>query len=174
VSISLRTTIESLLLGTAGTTRTMASGRFRLRAPDGALEDHPANAAERTVEVVISPAEHPFGWNGLDGFVIQQSAMTVRVGYLYTNAGGDQAEALTEQSGAATLDVIRDRAATDAHAIDVVLQWHENYSGTDPAIISINKSGPPSPVAIVGDRAVLEIPYVITSKATLPGSGYEP
>jgi hypothetical protein len=174
MSISLRSTIESLLLGTSGTTRTMDANRFHLHAPDSDLDTHPSNAAERTIEVVLDPAEPLDGFNGCDSFVMYRQRLAVRVRYLYTRAGGDMAEGITEQSGPATLDVIRDRANTDAHAINVVLQWHENYAGTDPRIVTINPDGPPSGPVVNGDRAILELPFVMVTQASMPGAGYSP
>jgi hypothetical protein len=174
MTIALRTTIEALLLGTAGSTRTMAADRFHLRAPDGALEDHPSNAAERTIEVVIDSPVPLDGFNGLDSSVLYVQRMTIRIRYLMTGAGGDMTEGLTEQSGGATIDLIRDRANTDAHAINVVLNWHENYSGTDPRIVNIVPDGPPSGPVTQGDRAILELPFTMTTQATMPGSSYSP
>lgn len=175
MSISMRTAIEALLLGTAGTTRTMDAGRFHLAAPDGAtIEEHPSNAAERTIRVILGMPVAKDGWNGLDGSVLNEQTMTVQVRYLLTNAGGDMSEGLTEQSGPATIDVIRDRAATDAHAIQRVLNWYENYAGTDPRIISITLDGAPSGPVVNGDVALVEFPYRVLSQWTVPGTSYEP
>lgn len=174
MTISLRGTIEALLLGTAGATRTMAEGRFHLHAPDRSLEEHPSNAAERTIEVVLEPGAARDGWNSLDPQVLNEHRMTIRVRYLLTNAGGDMVEGLSEQAGPATLDVIRDRAMTDAHAIQRVLNWHENYAGSDPRIVTIVQDGPPSGIATQGDRAVMEMPYRLVAEYTVPGTGYEP
>jgi hypothetical protein len=175
MTIALRSTIEALLLGTSGTTRTMDAGRFHLAAPDGAaIEDHPSNAAERTIRVILGMPVAKDGWNSLDPRVTNDVRCTIQVRYLYTGAGGDGTEALSEQDGSGTIDAIRDRAMTDAHAIQRVLNWHENYSNTDPRIISITQDGEPSGPVVQGDRAIVEFPYRVLAEFTVPGTGYEP
>ena len=170
MTASLRQHYERLITGETGTTRTLTSGRFVRRAPDGGIEQHPASSAERHIEVILGPpAETPPGVNPLDGFGFFTQRLTVRVSYLLTHAGGDLTEALGEQDGAGTWDVIRDRAITDALDLQTVLSWHENRSGTDPVIVQVVPLPAVGPTR-QGVLAILEQPFDLVVKATLPGS----
>lgn len=171
MTISLRTTVEALILGTAGTTRTMAAGRFRLSAPDGDVDDDPRFVADRTFKVVLDSPEPLDGFNSLDTFVMYRQRMTVRITYLVTHAGGDLVESVSQgNSGSGEIDDIRDRSNTDAHDLNVVLGWHENYAGTDPRIVTIQPEGPPSGPNINGTLAIFELPFLMITKATVPGA----
>lgn len=171
---ALRQHLESLLLGTAGTYRTLAVGRFHLRAADGDLEAHPLHSAERALEVRVEPGEPLVPINGLDTHALYRHRLVIRVRYAYTRAGGDLVEGLTEQHGSGTLDDVRDRAATDTADIYRVLTYHENHAGTDPAIIAIVPEGAPAGVDDDGDEiAVLELAFTLDVYASL-ASAYAP
>lgn len=146
-----RQRIENLLLGSTGTTRTIASGQFHLNSPD--VQDL-ASTAERRVNVVIGPGRNLPGTtpNELDSLKLVEHPVTVTVEYARTTAGGDQTESVAfgEQQGAGTDDAIDDRIALDQHVIEAVLAWYENWSGLTPPVIKLD--------------AVLNTPPVVTRK----------
>lgn len=144
-----------------------------LRSPDHPLREQPVDSAERRFEVVLSPPiEYPPGVNPLDGFGFFSQRLTVRIAYSLTHAGGDLTEALGEQDGAGTWDLIRDRAITDSLDIRTVLEWHENRAGTDPVIVQVVPLAPVGPTQD-GNVAVLEVLFDLVVKVTVPGS-YSP
>jgi hypothetical protein len=161
----LRQWAENLLLGTTGSDRTIAAGRFALESPDGQV---PHNTAERRVRVTVTPGAAHVPVNTLDGQVLRDHRLTVRITYAVTHAGGDLAELVGEQSGAGTLEAIEDRMATDQHDVEQCLLWGPNAGGVDPAIVNVVPGEPASDVD--EDRAVLTLPYTLTVLATVPGS----
>ena len=165
----LRTWAENLILGSTGTTRTMTAGRFHLESADVAQDGGPVNSCERAIHVRVKGRNTLDGVNTIDSSGLYTHEMTVRVSYALTNAGGDAAETVTEQSGAGTVDAINDRATTDQHDIDMVLFWHENAAGTSPAVVNIT-SRAPDDVAFGTDRATLTLQYTLTVEVTQPGS----
>lgn len=166
----IRQRVEALLTGESGTTRTLAAGRFHRRAPDRSLAQTARDTAERAVEVVLGVGRPLDGLNTLDSPLLVEHRLTVRVAYLVTHAGGDAGETLHEQSGAGTLDAVRDRALTDAFDIVNVLCWHENRAGTDPTLVAIGPDGDPALGEPDDGVAVLEIPFALTASATVPGA----
>jgi hypothetical protein len=168
---ALRQRFEGLLLGTAGTTRTMTAGRFHLEAPDAATAlDQPSHSAERAVRVTLDPGDDLDPVNPLDNQVYRTHRLVVRVGYLLTNAGGDLAEVVGEQSGAATVDAIRDRALADQHAIEAVFTWYENRAGVDPDILNVTRLPGAALAREADDRLTLTLPFAVDVLATVPGS----
>jgi hypothetical protein len=174
----LRDRLEAVLCGEAGTTRVMAAGRFHRRVPDrqGADVDlEPPAVAERSVEAVVGDGAPFVENNPYDGFGLFEHAVTIRVSYALTHAGGDVPEGLTAQHGAGTLDAIRARSVTDAADIDQVLGWPENWqvAGGDPHVIDLEMvRGRPPGFAPRGDVAVLEIPFRLVVRARLDATAY--
>lgn len=166
---SVRGHIESLIAGESGTTRVMDS-RFRRKSSDAqSLEHQPVDSCERRFEVRIPPGGllHPI--NPLSGRKWRTHDMLVRVSYALTNAGGDNGEALGEQSGGATVDKIYDRMDSDATDLESVLVWHENRAGTDPVIVALYPSGSSPSLVLLEDRLIVELRYTMVTQATLPG-----
>lgn len=166
---ALRTHLEGLLLGTAGV-RAMDAGRFHKPAPDRSADD--AETAERAIEVVLSPGTPLLPVNSLDDFAFYRHRCVVRVRYLFTRAGGDLAEGLTEQDGSGTLEDVRDRAMTDASDIARVLIYHDNrapLSASPLEILVIAQDGDPEePTPAAGSTvAILEVPFLVDVQASL-------
>jgi hypothetical protein len=161
----LRQWAENLLLGTAGTDRTIAAGRFALESPDGQVPHH---SAERRVRVTVSPGTPDGPVNNQDGQILRNHTLTVRVTYAVTHAGGDLAELVGEQDGAGTVEAIEDRMATDAHDVEAALMWGPNAAGLDPQIVNVTPAAPGFDVG--EDRAVLSLPFTLLVLATVPGS----
>ena len=169
---ALRSWIEGLLTGAQGTGYTLESGRFHLVAEDKTAEDHPINAGERAVEVAIEAAEPFVDRNPYDGFCFVRFAVTVRIAYALTKAGGDLVEGLTEQNGSATLGAIRDRALTDYLDVVRVLSWPDNRGSTNPVIIALIAEDSYS-LESGDDRVLLEIPFRLDARVTTT-SAYAP
>lgn len=166
---ALRVHVEGLILGTAGV-RTMAAGRFHKPPPDRTVDD--AEAQERAFEAVLSPGVPIVPVNSCDDFAFYRHRLTVRVRYLFTRAGGDLAEGLTEQDGSGTLDDLRDRAITDASDIARVLIYHDNrVTLEEPAveILVIAQDGEPEePTPAPGSSsAILTLPFLIDVQVSL-------
>lgn len=172
MTASVRTHLESLVLGTAGTTRVM-DGRFQKCAPDCTPETHPADSCERRFQWVI-PAPSPLHpINPLSGRKWLVHKTVLRIAYARTNAGGDAAESVQpEQDGPGTLDAIRDRITTDATDLESVLVYHLNRAGTDPVICLLHPEGEPREI-VLPDRVISELPYSMTTQTSLP-SFYAP
>jgi len=172
----IRTRIEKLLTGETGSGRTMATGRFRRRSPDLDLVAEAASQiatdnAERAFEVDVGMPAEMDPVNPLDNFALYELAVTIRVAYGFTNAGGDMAEGNTSQTGAGTLDAIRDRAGTDVHDILSVLTWYANLDGLDPVLYDLHPTPGEKPAVVASPSlAVLSIPYRARIRATLPGA----
>jgi hypothetical protein len=165
----LRQWAENLLLGTAGSDRTIAAGRFHLESPDApAFDGPPTHSAERAVKVTVRPGSPNVPVNTLDNLVLRDHALTVRITYALTHAGGNLAESVDEQGGAGTLEAVEDRAGTDQHDVEAVLMWGPNAAGTDPVIVNVTPGAPTFEAE--DDRAVLTLPYTLLVLATVPGS----
>jgi hypothetical protein len=169
----IRQGLEALLLGTSGTTKTMAAGRFHLASPDRALEDHPVASAERAVRVVLRPGRDIRPANGCDNFVLREHRVLVRIAYVVTHAGGDAAEAAGEQSGAGTLDAVMDRVTTDQHDVESVLCWLPNATSiTTPAVFGCQRTEdePALNEAAGGQLLILELPFTVFVEASTNGT----
>lgn len=151
---------------------TITAGRFHAAHPAARLEDHDLGSLERAVEVV-QRGRDPVGYNNpLDGRGLYYAPLVVRVGYVLTGAG-DAYDATGEQSGAATLAAVEDRAASDAHDVETCLGYQPNWPGLDPSVIDCEPDPagrPPGWLTVLTDRVIAEIPLRMTLKATLPGS----
>lgn len=137
----LRLHLEGLALGTRGTTRVMAPGRFHLRTNEFG---DPANRAERQLDVLLGPGRDDGPQNPCDEFAFKVHRVTIRVLYARTQGGDALAEGLTEQDGPGTDDVLRDRAATDGEDLAAVLTWYENWPlpSPDDAAIAVTDIAP--------------------------------
>jgi hypothetical protein len=166
----IRARLEAIACDGYGVTRTIATGRFA-RVPEDAPDALPLDASERRVRAACGVPRAPDGVvnNPLDGFALYAIPVDFTVAYVRTNAGGDWAEGLTEQHGPGTLDVVRDRAGTDAHDLLVALTWLENWAGLDPFLIDVGPAGEPS-FDEEGQRVVMHLPLVATVRASVPGS----
>lgn len=170
---ALRAHIEGLLTGASGTGYTLDAGRFHLVEEGKTADDHPINAGERACEVVIATAGPLVPRNPYDGFSFETFAVTVRIAYALTKAGGDLVEGLTEQNGSATLGAIRDRALTDYLDIVRVLSWPDNRGNVNPAIIALICEEPYSLDDDAKDRVIVEIPFRLDARVTTT-SAYAP
>ncbi len=135
---AIRTWAESLILGSSGTTKTMASGRFK---PAGmqSRDNTEHHVAERAVAVIVGIGRASVPINQFDGFAFKSHPVAVRVTYARTNAGGEMAESLNgEQNGSGEIDEIEARANADALDIETVLRWHENAM-VSPAMVNISE-----------------------------------
>jgi len=169
---ALRSHVEALLTGASGTGYTLAADRFHLVSQDETITSHPAHSIERAVEVVLGDAEPLVERNPYDGFDLVRLALTVRVGYALTRAGGDLVEGLTEQHGSATTGSVRDRALTDYLDVVRVLTWPDNRGSLDPAVIAILAEAAYE-LEESEDRVVLSIPFRLDVRVTTT-SAYAP
>lgn len=172
----VRNRIEELITGDTGTTRTMVKGRFRRRPSESdalgeAAPLPPQSGEERMFEVAVGMPTEMDPVNPLDNFALYDLAVTIRVLYAHTAGGGDMTEGNTTLTGSATMDAIRDRAATDVHDILGVLTWYENLSGVSPDLYDLHPMPGQRPDLIIGPQtAVLSIPYRARIRATVPGA----
>jgi len=161
----IREHVSALILGTTGSTYTIAPERFHAKAPDVALERHPVHSAERAFEVVVRRDRYAITPNFLDQETFEAFRVVVRIAYVLSNSGGDLLEGYYEQLGPALLDNIGDRIDTDAGDIARVLGWHENKS-TTPATIIVEREGVQRVAS--GQLVIAEIPFVFTARLTQP------
>lgn len=134
---AVRQWVEGLALGTGGSGYSIASERFHALAPDCTIQTHPADSVERAIEIDVDGVEPLMERNHYDGFVLRTFVVKVSVGYLYTRAGGDNAEGLTEQHGEATINAIKDRACVDHFDLMRVFSDPDNRALASPAIIAM-------------------------------------
>lgn len=168
-STTIRQRFENLLTGATGTTHTMVAGRFHLDAED---DQNYASTAERRVDVKLGIGVPIPGtsMNQIDSFVLREHVATITVEYERTHAGGDSAEGLTEQHGPGTDDAITDRMTLDAHDIENVLGWHENWSSLDPAVFLVKPFEPIPRVDWKPQTARMVLLYRVWVQATVTGS----
>ena len=147
-------------------------GQYHRADPRTTLEHHDLGSLERAVEVRLRGAK-PMGGvphNPLCGRALVETRLLVRVGYVLTGAG-DDSDMQGEQSGAATLEAIEDRAAQDADQIEARVGYQPNWTGLDPHVIDCAPLPAGRPELIVlPDRCIQEIPFVLTTRTVLPGS----
>lgn len=146
-------------------------GQYHRADPRTTLEHHDLGSLERAVEVRLRGAK-PMGGvphNPLCGRALVETRLLVRVGYVLTGAG-DDSDMQGEQSGAATLDGVEDRAAQDAHEISARLGYQPQWTGLDPHVIDCAPSveGIPDPI-VLPDRVIQEVLFVLKTRAVLPG-----
>lgn len=157
----LRARLADLLTGAAGTTKVMPAGRF-VAAPTGRhVDDTNVDAADRRFDIVIGPGRPITPLNGYDPTVLKEHVVTIRVGYLKTNAGDDNPESATPEGGSGVVEDIQDRAAADEADIVEVLCWHENYADLSPDCFDVFRD--PGEEATVtespdGQRVILTVP----------------
>jgi hypothetical protein len=173
---SIRTGVEALVLGTAGTSFVLTQGRFALRDAGRTLDTCDLASGERRVEVVVRTGRPVLPVNMCDGAALFDHALLVRVAYLRTDAGGDEAEAIAgELDGPGTLDAIADRAATDAHDLACVLGWYENWSFANaPSVVDLARTEADSTLTVSPQRCVLEVPFLLRCWASLTPGTYAP
>lgn len=146
-------------------------GQYHRADPRTTLEHHDLGSLERAVEVRLRGAK-PMGGvphNPLCGRALVETRLLVRVGYVLTGAG-DDSDTQGEQSGAATLDAIEDRAAQDAHEISARVGYKPNWTGLTPSVIDCAPAieGLPDPI-VLADRVIQEVWFVLKTRAALPG-----
>lgn len=147
---------------------TIALGHFRL--PSGPLETCEPDACERAVELRIE-ASAPLGMqNPLDGRDLRTSPMVVRVGYRFHPEGGLDAGVDAARLGGADRGSIEDRASEDAALILGAVSWQPSWSGLDPHVIDVAPADDGWSIEFLEDRAILFVPFVLTTRATFPGS----
>jgi hypothetical protein len=175
---AIRGHIEALLCDGAGSTRTLAVGRFARRVD--ALAD-PANTAERRVEVRVGAGRPDGTPNPLDEFVYMTHPLAVEVSYARTQGGDDLAEGLTPQDGPGADDALRDRADADAQDIAAVLEWHGNWpltgAGSDgvPEVWDIGQeAGADAELRLEPERAVLPLAFRVRCRTRRTASALAP
>lgn len=146
-------------------------GQYHRADPRTTLEHHDLGSLERAVRIVLRQREPIGGFNNpYDGRGLFTQPLIVRVGYVLTGAG-DDSDMQGEQSGAATLEAIEDRAAQDADQIEARVGYQPNWTGLDPHVIDCAPLPAGRPELIVlPDRCIQEIPFVLTTRTVLPGS----
>lgn len=159
----LRERIENLLLGTYGVTCTMATGRFSL-AIDTTPETQPSNALERFVWVTVAPRAELQPTNRLDGMGLFSYPCEIAITYLYA-PNGTLLDDATDTSGTpagSDKRAVYDRVNADIHQIQTVVEWQENWSGTNPTIFNIAPE-PEGELEFIPEnsRAILKLKYNI-------------
>lgn len=163
---TLRAQLVALLTGAAGTTKVMPAGRFVEAEPGKTLEQCAADAVERRVEVLVARGKPITALNGYDPGVLMEHAVTIRVGYLETDAGGGAPEGATPAGGSGIHEDIQDRAAADAHDITMVLTWGENFPTSGPAVFDVQRAAGEEDRLLEpdGQRVILEVPLLVRAE----------
>jgi hypothetical protein len=175
---AIRGHIEALLCDGAGSTRTLAVGRFARRVD--ALAD-PLNLAERQLDVGVGPGRPDGAPNPLDELAYMTHPLTIEVSYARTRGGDDLAEGLTAQDGPGADDELADRADADAQDIAAVLEWHENWpvagAGANgvPEVWDVGQdTGADAPLRVEPERAVLTLTYRVRCRTRRTASALAP
>jgi hypothetical protein len=167
---AIQTRIESIVLGSYSVEYPIASGRFRLIAPDRTAEDIECEVAERSFQVLISLDRVPsLPVDRVSGSGLFQYPVTITVCYALTRAG-DVFDSLTTETGSATREAITKRAFADRAAIESAVGSYLNTGGLSaPSVIDL------VPLSAGGlvfnpDRAILSIPFNLITRETLSGT----
>lgn len=157
--------------GAGAVGHTVTSGHFhRARI---ALERLEKSAIERAVQVVFAPYKPLGGYNNpLDGRDLSTRELHLRVGYVLEPEGsGTSYDAGGQDSGAADLDAVTDRAEMDAKLLRDAVSWQGNWTGLDPHVIDCapHPEGDPDLIELP-DRVIRTVRFVMTTRALLPGS----
>jgi len=106
----------------------------------------------------------------LDGRDLRESPLVVRVGYRYQPEGDLDAGVDAARLGGADRGSIEARASEDAALILAAVGWQPNWSGLDPVVIDCAPATAGWSLAFEGDRAILTVPFTLTTRASFPGS----
>lgn len=142
-----------------------------LRLPAGELDTCEPDAIERAASASI-PSSAPLGGyqNPLDGRDLRESPLVVRVGYRWHEEGDLDAGVDAAALGGADRESIEARASEDAATVIAAVGWQPNWSGLDPVVIDCAPDPAGWSLAFEGDRAILTVPFVFTTRASFPGS----
>lgn len=148
---------------------TIALGHFRL--PAGTLATAEPDAVERAVEVRLGASQTVGGApTPLHGRDLRETAVAVRVGYRYHDEGSLDASVDARSLGGANLDALDARASEDAAMILGAVGWQPNFAGLDPEVIDCAPDPRGWALEASDDRAILTVPFVLTTRATFPGA----
>lgn len=149
---------------------TVPLGHFRL--PAASLEEIEPDACERAVDVRLGGSAPLGGYqNPITGRDLRVTDVTVRVGYSYHAEGGADDGVAARNLGGATLDALDMRASEDAAVILGAVSWQPNFASLDPHVIDVAPDPRGWSLADVSDRrAILSVPFIMTTRATFPGS----
>lgn len=137
--------------------------------PDRSVEDVDIGQAERAFDLTWGTRRPLAPINHLNRFGDYAYPLAVRVSYVLTGAGDDEAERIGEQGGSGALDAVEDRAELDRHTIEAVLGWDLNWGGLTPTVITCRPMHTGDLVAIE-ERAVLTVRFELWVRAAVPGS----
>lgn len=167
----VRQRIENILLGNHGANPyTIEQGRFHLASNLPSLSDEPENVSERAISIEIGPQRPYVPFNLLDGFGIFEHDVEIKVSYQLTNAGDIDAENLTSQDGAGTIQAIRDRVSTDANDILCALAWTDNLANLNPQVINLYPGDSFPGTSQEDGQFILSIPMKLLLHVTLRGT----
>lgn len=142
-----------------------------LRLPAGDIATCEPDAAERAAEVELSQSAPLGGYqNPLDGRDLRVSPLVVRVGYRWHEEGDLDAGVDAASLGGADRGSIEARASEDAATIAAAMGCQPNWSGLDPVVIDCAPDPAGWALAFDGDRAILTVPFVLTTRAAFPGT----
>lgn len=162
----IRARLESILLGTYGVEYPIPLAHFHLAPEDSDLDSHSLANLERAVDVQVSAERAPLlPVDRTAGVGYYNYPLVVQVGYVVTGAG-DVWDASGEQSGAATVRAVSDRADTDRHMIESALGSWRNTGGLSPHIIDLVPTGGGG-LELSPDRAILSVPFQLTLRVSL-------
>lgn len=151
------------------TGHTIPLGHLRLVAGD--LATCEPDACERGAEASI-PSSAPLGGyqNPLDGRDLRESPLVVRIGYRWHEEGDLDAGVDASRLGGADRRSIEARASEDAALVLVAVGHQPNWSGLAPTVIDCAPATAGWSIDFEGDRALLTVPFVMTTRADFPGS----
>ena len=159
--------LRALLFDGAGAEHVIPAGRFRRVASD--VERCEADACERAVDVVLGRSSPVSGISSrVDGRDIRSTEVGIRVAYRFHPEGSLDDLVDAAALGGATLDAIYERASVDANDIISAVTSLVNLGSLDPSVIDLSAEG--WQIEPGDDRAILIIPFVLTTRATFPGS----
>jgi hypothetical protein len=168
---AVRARIAAIVLGTYGTEYAIAEGRFHEAAPDSDLEHHALGTLERAFELVMPGDRTPIiPVDRTAGVGYYSYPISIRVGYVYTHAGGEAVTEGGEVSGGATRAQVETRALDDGHRLENALSSWRNTGGLTPHIIDLKSpdgsSGGPT-LEKLSDRCILTVPLLLLTREVL-------
>lgn len=162
--------LRAILTEGAGSEYVITAGRFHRVASD--VERCEPDAVERAVDLVVGRSTAVSGISSrIDGRDIRQTELAVRVGYRFIPEGSLDDLVDAAALGGATRDAIYERASSDAAVVIAACSSLVNIGSTDPSVIDLSDLYEKGwELDSREDRALLIVPFVLTTRATFPGS----
>lgn len=136
---TIKTRFQNLILGdyAPNASFSISTGRFRLYDRDaGQIENGYDSTTERRFQVICEGITPIVPVNHIDGYILYDMDVIVKVSYFYTHLGDDLTEGTDEVNGTGYYDDVIDRINTDFHDIQRVLTYYGNYGGLTPEVFN--------------------------------------